>query len=121
MKQFIFFLAFFAFLFCSWISAGNPIVITKDPPPSPTPNSLTQELTVSATISETQLSVYFESSVGEATITVYDANENIVSQETVDTYSTADVFIATDTWASGNYTIKVSYGTTDLSGEFLVE
>jgi hypothetical protein len=121
MKQSIFFLAFFAFMFCGWISAANPIVITKDPPPPPLPNSFTQELPVSATISETQLSVYFESSVGDATITVYDANDNVVSQETLDTYSTTEIIIATDTWASGNYTIKITYGTTALSGIFLVE
>jgi hypothetical protein len=39
----------------------------------------------------------------------------------VDTYSTTEVFLATDIWLRGNYTIKVSYGTTTLSGIFLVE
>lgn len=88
--------------------------------PGPKPHSLTF-IPVSATISETELSVYFESSVGDATITVYDDDNNIVSQETVDTDSTSEVFIATDAWASGNYTITVSYGTTDLIGEFQME
>jgi len=95
-------------------------LITNPTLPGPKPLSLTF-LPVSATISETTLSVCFDFPVGNATITVYDASNNVVSQETVETYSTTEVFITTDAWASGNYTIKVSYGTTTLSGIFLLE
>ena len=76
---------------------------------------------VSAELNDTELSVYFDAFVGNAVITIYDADNNIVSQEVVDTYSTSEVFIPTDTWTSGNYTIKITYGTTILLGSFLIE
>jgi len=121
MKHSILFLFFILLLTSNLFATTTEIDLTKLPDPkNPIPLSLTF-LPVSATISETSLSVYFDSPVGNATITVYDANDNVVSQETVDTYSTSEVFIATDTWASANYTIKVSYTTTTLSGIFLVE
>ena len=108
-------------LTCSLFASTTEITLFKDPIlPGPKPLSLSL-LPVSATISETELSVYFDSAVGNATITVYDACNNIVAQETVDTDSITEVFIATDTWANANYSIKISYGTTTLSGEFLVE
>jgi hypothetical protein len=112
----------FTLLFTVMLYATEtPIVLTEDPvSPGPHPMSLTN-YPVSATISETNLSVYFDSYIGNATITVYDANDNVVSQETVDTYSTSEVFIAADAWESGNYTIKISYVTATLSGVFLVE
>lgn len=121
MKRSIFFIAFFLFLICGWVSAAEEIVLVKNPPPDPPPSTLTFELPVSATISETQLAVYFDSSVGDATITVYDASNQVVYQETVDTNSTSEVYISSGTWASGNYTITISYDTTNLIGEFQTE
>jgi len=84
-------------------------------------NNSVSELPVSATISETTLSIYFDMPVGNAVITVYDADNNIVSLEIVDTFTTSEAYLPTDSWASGNYTIKITYGTTTLSGEFLLE
>jgi len=105
------------------IFAGDPIDLTKYPipPPHPIPNSLTQELPVSATISDSQLSVYFETSVGDATITVYDESDQIIYQETVDTDSTSTVFISSSSWSAGNYSITITYGTTTLRGDFSIE
>lgn len=121
MKRSTVFSFLFVLLASSVFASTTGISLFKDPiHPGPKPLSLNL-IPVSATISETTLSVYFDSPVGNATITVYDANDNVVSQETVDTYSTSEVFIATDTWASGNYTIKITYGTTTLSSVFLVE
>ena len=80
-----------------------------------------QTQSVSASIDETQLAVYFDSPVGEATITVYDANNNVVSQQTVDTDSVSEVFISISSWTSGTYTLKITYGTTHLTGEFQKE
>jgi hypothetical protein len=121
MKRSIVFSFLLVVLTSSVFATTTEISLFKDQiPPGPKPLSLTF-LPVSATISETELSVYFDSPVGNATITVYDAYDNVVSQETVDTYSTSEVFIVADTWASGNYTLKVSYRTTTLSGIFLVE
>jgi len=121
MKRSIVFSFLFVLLISSVFASTTDISLFKDPiHPGPKPLSLTF-IPISATISETTLSVYFESPVGNATIAVYDANNNVISQEIVDTYSTSEVFITTDTWARGNYTIKVSYGTTTISGIFLVE
>jgi hypothetical protein len=121
MKRLIVFSFLFVLFTSSVFASTTEISLFKDPiHPGPKPLSLTL-IPVSATISETELSVYFDSPVGNATITVYDANDNVVSQEMVDTYSTTEVFLATDIWLRGNYTIKVSYGTTTLSGIFLVE
>ncbi len=121
MKRSIVFSFLFVLLAGSLFATTTEIDLTKLPDPKdPRPLSLTF-IPVNAFINETTLSVYFDSSVGNATITVYDANNDVVSQETVDTYSTFEVFISTDTWASGNYTIKINYGTTALSGIFLVE
>jgi len=89
-------------------------------PKGPKPLSLTY-LPVSATISETDLSVYFDSVVGLATIKVYDANNNIISLEIVDSATTSEVFIAANGWTSGDYTLEITYGATTLIGEFSVE
>jgi len=35
--------------------------------------------------------------------------------------TTSEMFIATNAWASGNYTLEITYGTTTLIGEFSVE
>ena len=105
MKRSIFFSILLVTFSCGLFALPTEIDLTKLPEPkSPKPLSLIF-LPVSAFISETSLSVYFDSPVGNATITVYDANNDVVSQETVDTYSTTEVFIATDTWATGNYTM----------------
>ena len=91
----------------------------KDPPAQT--NSLTQELTASATIDATELDVYFEYGVGDATITVYDATNNVVDQEVVDTDSTSTVNIGLSGWTSGDYMITVTYGTTTQRGYFSIE
>lgn len=121
MKRSILFSLLIVVLTGSLYASATEIDLTKIPnPKDPRPLSLIL-IPVSAMISETELSVYFDMPVGNATITVYDANDNVVSQEMVDTYSISEIFIATETWASGNYTIKVDYGITSLSGIFLVE
>jgi hypothetical protein len=118
MKRFIL-ITFLFVLFTNGIAAATTgINLFGDPePPGPKPLSLTY-IPVSATISETDLSVYFEESVGTATITVYDASDQIVDQEVVNTNSTTEVFIPVDFWGSGAYTLKVTYGTTNLIGYF---
>lgn len=112
------------FIFAAQFLFATDVIIRKDdqsPPPQPGPFSLETPISVTAAIDNDQLSVYFEWSVGNATLTVYDSTNQIVHQETVDTDSTLDVFIDTNTWDNGNYTIKISYGTTHLTGEFVLE
>ena len=104
------------------LAVGQPIILEDDNTNAdPTrPRSLTI-LCVSATIDDTLLEVYFDSPVGVASITVYDANNNVVSQQTVDTDSISEVSISTSSWTSGTYTLKISYSTTRLTGEFQKE
>lgn len=109
--------------FISLLASATDITIRKDnptPPPDPIPLS-SEFFPVSATVDNQELAVYFEWSVGNATIAVYDSNNQVVHQETVNTDSTTELFVPTDFWASGNYTIKINYGTTYLIGEFTLE
>ena len=87
----------------------------------PKPASLVMESSASATISETELAVYFDYAVGDATITVYDANNNVVYQEVVDTDSSSAVSIGVSNWVTGDYMITVTYGTTTQRGYFSIE
>lgn len=98
--------------------ASDDIDLTKIPPPTPTPNTLSYELPVSATIDDTQLTVYFESNVGNATITVYDEFNNIVALETVDTNNLKIVSIPSSDWESGDYTLTITYSNTGATGTF---
>lgn len=104
--------------------AGNDVPIPKDgtpvdPPAQPI--SMIMEPSASATISETELTVYFEYSVGNATITVYDADNNVIYEDTVDTATTYEVNIPVTGWDEGDYMITVAYGITTQRGYFSIE
>lgn len=121
MKRSILFMLLFSLFSSVATMSGTEIDLTKVPPtPGPVPNSITL-IPVSATINETELGVFFESSVGTATITVYNASNEVVEQEVVDTESLLEVYMPVDTWCTGNYTITVTYGNTTLQGVFLIE
>lgn len=101
--------------------AAREIDLSKIPStPGPRPLSLSY-IPVTATVDETELAVYFDMSVGSATITVYDDMQQIVSQQTVDNTSISEVFIPTNTWTAGSYILSISYGTTYLTGDFQIE
>lgn len=83
--------------------AGEPTQLPIPPddlpePPVVTPHGPSIEPSASATISDTELAVFFEWSVGNATITVVDESNNTVYMEVVDTNSTMAVYIPADTW-----------------------
>jgi len=101
----------------------TPIIIRKDDPKDPIPTQTNRigTLPVSATINDIELAMYFESSVGEATINVTSDSTGIVYQEVVDTGSTAEIFIPAALWSSGSYRLTISYEDTNLIGEFLME
>ena len=73
---------------------------------------------VTADVINGELGVFFSSPVGIATISVVDQYGNVVELTTIDTSSSSELYISTDGWDAGVYTLKISYGTTHLIGEF---
>lgn len=107
------------------VSAGDIVLIPPDGPGTPkTPPGQTDNITyypVTATEDNSELAVYFEEALGDATITVYNASNQVVYQTVVDTDSQSAAMIDISAWSSGDYTITISYGTTNLIGEFTIE
>ena len=119
-------LVFMFFLSGPYCFATNttPIIIRKDEPKDPTPvqtNRVGTSLPVSATINDTELAVYFESTIGEVIVTVISDSTGIVYQDEIDTGSVSEIFIPSTVWSPGNYSLIFSYGSTTLKGEFLLE
>ena len=75
-------------------------------------------IAVTADLSGSDLIVDFSSTVGTAVVSVVDQDGNVVYQTVVDTYSTPEVVIPVDGLSSGNYSLKISYGSTHLTGDF---
>jgi hypothetical protein len=109
------------FIFSAQMLFATDVIIRKDDDPSTIPattHSSVMMIPVSATVDDATLAIFFDWSVGIATITVYDAQNQIVYQGITDTYSTIEEKISVDSWESGDYTIKIVYGTTHLIGVF---
>ena len=112
-------------IFSSQLSFADDIPILL-PPDGTTPQPRQPNLpyiipSASATISDTELAVYFEWSVGDATITVYDSDNNVVYQETVDTDTNYEVYIPVDVWLTGDYMITVTYSSLTQRGYFSLD
>jgi len=75
-------------------------------------------LPVSADVINDELVVDFSSAVGNATISVVDQYGNTIYLSTINTYSSSELAIPVTGWGSGSYTLKISYGTTNLIGSF---
>jgi hypothetical protein len=73
---------------------------------------------VTADIIGSDLIVDFTTTVGTAVVSVVDQNGNVVYQTVVDTFSTPEVVIPVDGMSSGDYSLKISYGSTHLIGDF---
>ncbi len=106
-------------LFSNGITAATTeVYLYKDPqPPGPKPLSISYSY-VSASVNESDLAIYFDWSVGNATITVYDANNQVVDQENVNTNNTNEILIPVTSWDSGAYTLTVTYGTITFRDTF---
>jgi hypothetical protein len=123
-------------LFCVFSSqfVFGDIILKKDEP-SIQPNNVTSMssmtkskstsstssssyIPVSANIVGSELFVDFSSIVGTAYVSVVDNNGNVVYQTVVDTFSSSEVVIPVDGMSSGNYSLKISYGSTKLTGSF---
>ncbi len=66
-----------------------------------------------------ELAIFFNNSVGTAYISIQDANGNIVATDVLDTNASTEFYIPLDELEAGTYTLRVSYGTTKLIGEFV--
>ena len=102
----------------------TPVIIIKDdttPPVPIRPNRVTLIDPVTATINDIELALYFETSIGVATITVTDDSNQSVYLGTVNTGSTSEFFIPVDLWTNGNYNLTITYTNTTLRGEFILE
>ena len=102
----------------------TPVIIRKDdpvPPTDPVPFSLESPIPVSGTIDNVQLALYFDQSVGDAIIKVYDSANNLICQQTVDTSSSLEVLISSSNWNTGTYYVTITYGEANLIGDFELE
>jgi len=96
------------------------VPLKKDDPSQGT-QALTRSISiipVSVSLNDTELGVSFSKSVGVAQVSIVDATGVIVYQEYVDTNSTPQTYIEVGGFDSGNYTLKITYGTTSLKGAF---
>jgi hypothetical protein len=81
-----------------------------------TTNTTVLENVVSATISESQLSINFKKSVGTATIIVRDAENNEVYFESFNSSYSNNLVIPCSSWSAGSYTLTITSGSTTLMG-----
>ena len=79
---------------------------------------ITTTSAVFANLSDTELILSFNGSVGAAQITVEDEMGGIVYMYSLDTNSSSELVIPLDGWDNGRYRINISYGTTKLVGDF---
>jgi len=103
------------------IMAGN-VPLKEDNPNQPLgcPNTSKAPVRIAldVAINETDITLNFLYPVGAAQVTVENENGEVVYQEAVDTFTTLDAFIDTQSLDGGVYTLKINYGSTNLVGEF---
>lgn len=118
-KIFVFTLLFFICVSMAKAGVTTVVPLSDDDPDQkdPKPLSITY-LPVTATFDDVELGIYFDYAVGYATIAVYDSADILVDVEIVDTYSTTETFINTAYYDSGDYKLKISYGSKNLIGYF---
>lgn len=102
------------------VSAGD-VLLRPDTDPANIPSNGTRapvSIALDVTQNETDITLSFLYPVGTALITVENENGDVVYQEAVDTFTTLDTLIDTQNFDGGVYMLKISYGSTDLIGEF---
>ena len=75
-------------------------------------------IALNVTQNETDVTLNFLYPVDAAQVKVENESGEVVYMETVDTFTTLDAAIDTQNFDGGVYTLKISYGSTDLIGEF---
>ena len=115
-------------VFSNQVVFADIIIRKDDPAPGGVPNNITSLKTfslssttfipVTADLVGTELIVDFSTTVGTAFVSVVDKKGNVVYQTSIDTFSTSEVIIPVDGLSSGKYSVKISYGSTKLIGDF---
>ena len=103
------------------ISARDVPIKSEDPSDYNIPTNGTRapvSIALNVTQNETDVTLNFLYPVDAAQVTVENESGEIVYMETVDTFTTLDAAIDTQNFDGGVYTLKISYGSTDLVGEF---
>lgn len=72
-------------------------------------------------INDKELSIYFEFADGNATVTIYDANDQIISQEAVEINAATSTNISIDTLNPGSYKLTVTTENSTLTGHFIIQ
>lgn len=101
-------------------SAGYVQLKKDNPNPGSEPdyNLAPVSIALEVTQNETDVTLNFLYPVDAAQVTVENESGEIVYMETVDTFTTLDAAIDTQNFDGGVYTLKISYGSTNLVGEF---
>lgn len=73
---------------------------------------------VNMSVEGDELGLFFNNAVGDAYVTVEDANGAIVISTVLDTNSALEFYFPVDELEGGTYTLRVQYGSTKLIGEF---
>lgn len=101
-------------------SAGYVQLKKDNPNPGSEPdyNLAPVSIALEVTQNETDVTLNFLYPVDAAQVKVENESGEVVYMETVDTFTTLDAAIDTQNFDGGVYTLKISYGSTDLIGEF---
>ena len=75
-------------------------------------------IALEVTQNDADVTLNFLYPVGTAQVSIENENGDVVYQDAVNTYSTLDASIDTQNLDGGVYTLKISYGSTNLAGEF---
>jgi hypothetical protein len=129
------FAVLFLFVFANQFVWGDILIRKDDPNPPTQPNNVTSMssmtrikassstsssnfIPITADVVGSELIVDFTTTIGTAYVSVVDDGGNVVYQTVVDTFSTSEVAIPVDGMGSGKYSLKISYGSTRLIGDF---
>lgn len=101
--------------------SAKDVLLRPDDVPANIPSNETKapvRIALDVAQNETDVTLNFLYPVDAAQVTVENENGEVVYMETVDTFTTLDAAIDTQNFDGGVYTLKISYGSTDLVGEF---
>lgn len=102
-------------------SARDVPIKSEDPSDYNIPNTGTRapvRIALEVTQNDTDVTLNFLYPVDAAQVTIENESGDVIYQEVVDTYTTLNSYIDTQNFDGGIYILKISYGSTNLAGEF---